>query len=58
MPWGDLLAEGADGGEGDDGAYAEGFEGRDVGARGDGGRGMGMMFAMSSEEGDECAGRE
>ena len=44
---GDVLAEGADGGEGEDGADAEGFEGGDVGAGGDGGGWEGVSWTVA-----------
>lgn len=58
VAWADILAEGADGGESEDGFDAEGFERGDVGARGDGGRGVGVMRSVSGEKGDVHAGGE
>ena len=49
---GELLAEGADGGEGEDGADAERFEGGDVRARGHGGGRDRVADAVPREEGD------
>lgn len=54
----DVFAEGSDGAEGEDGTYAEVFEGGDVGAGGDGGGGEGVVFAVARDEGDEGARRE
>lgn len=48
----DFLSEGTDGRECDDGAYAERFEGGDVGTGGDEGWGDAVPFAMTSEKGD------
>lgn len=51
---GDFFAEGADGAEGKDGAYAEVFEGGDVGTGRDGGGGNTVMFTVASDECDAC----
>ena len=48
----DLLAQGADGGEGDDGAHADGAQGGDVGARVDLVRRDLVVDAVAGEEGD------
>ena len=55
---GDLLAQGSDGGEGDNGLNANVLERGDVGTRGHLARGDGVCGAVSGDEGDEGAGRE
>lgn len=48
----DLLAQGADGGEADDGAHAQGAQGGDVGAGGDLVRRELVVLAVAGQEGD------
>ncbi len=55
VAWLDFLAEGADGGEGDDGTDAEGLEGGDVRAGGDAGGCDGVARPVPREKGDEGA---
>lgn len=50
VPRTDFFAEGADSGKGDDGFDAEGFEGGDVGAGGDGGWGVDVSCTMACDE--------
>lgn len=54
----DLLTEGTDGREGDDGLDADGLERGDVRTVGDLGRGDGVVWPVTRDEGDERAGRE
>lgn len=49
-----FFAEGADGAEGEDGAYAKMFEGGDVGAGRDGGGGDVVVSTVASDKGDAC----
>lgn len=51
----DLLAQGADGREGDDGAHADGAKGGDVGARGNLVGGKLVVETVAGEEGDGVA---
>lgn len=53
---GNLLAQRADGGEGEDGAHAEGLQGGDVSLSGHGGWVDGVAGAMAGKEGDLSAG--
>ena len=53
--WRDVLAEGADGAECEEGPDAEGFEGCYVRAGGDGRRAEGVSLSVTSEEGDSGA---
>lgn len=55
VPRADLLAEGTDGGEGEDGADAERLEGGDVRAGGDRGGVDRVSDAVAREEGYLCA---
>ncbi len=53
--WRDILAEGADGAECEEGAHAEGFERCYVRAGGDGRRAEGMSLSVTGEESDSGA---